>query len=451
MILVLTVATDPFIQQVVTIKDQLVTTSEPASINVCDTNAYDDYDAGSGPGGQTLPLRSLGAVYSGLFQYQGENRKSSLMACSSGNCTFEPYQSLEICSECANITDLLNGGRVSLSESDQSVSYYNYTLPNGISWNSTNAIFMQGTANYPLLRLNGNEKVVIANFTAMTSTPESVDGPALNPYLNATECMLYFCIKTYEAASVRRGNLIEDGYTTPSTTNYSRWFTSDNLDSNIGMTPSTCYLNGTRFEAPYKNNDCLYTLRPWSVLAGKNSISKLLEGIGQANNRYRWDFSTGTVEAIYGKQGSLFDISSAFLSLASAMSINARENVCQTIFNGTSWTPQSYVHVRWAWLTLPAALLIFSTAFLIYTICGTMGQYIWKSSPLALIFLELSAPEGSEFSIKPPPGTGDMEDAARKLKVWLEATSEGIKFFPQPPGQAIMVKSQVSQIKSGGA
>jgi hypothetical protein len=172
MILVLTVATDPFIQQVLTIKDQLVTTSEPASISVCDTNAYDDYDEGSGPGGQTLPLQSLGAVYSGLFQYQGENRQSSLMACSSGNCTFEPYQSLEVCSECANITDLLNGGRVSLNESDQSVSYYNYILPNGMAWNSTNAIFMQGTAGYPLLRLNGSEKVVITNFTAMTSTPD---------------------------------------------------------------------------------------------------------------------------------------------------------------------------------------------------------------------------------------------------------------------------------------
>jgi hypothetical protein len=263
--------------------------------------------------------------------------------------------------------------------------------------------------------------------------------------------MLYFCIKTYESASVKRGTFIENGYTTPSTTNYSHWITSHNLDANVGMTPSTCYLNGTRYEAPYKNDDCLYTLRPWSVLAGQNSISKLLQGTGQANNEYRWDFSTNTVEAIYGKQGILSDISSAFASLASAMSINARGNVCQTSFNGTAWTPQSYVHVRWVWLTLPAALLFFSTAFLIYTIYRTLGQYIWKSSPLALIFLELSAPEGSESSIKPQPVMDDLEDAAKRLKVWLEATSEGIKFSSQPPGHAIMFKSQESKIKSSGA
>jgi hypothetical protein len=55
---------------------------------------------------------------------------------------------------------------------------------------------------------------------------------------------------------------------------------------------------------------------------------------------------------------------------------------------GTVWAQQQFFRVRWVWLTMPLALILLVTIFLVATIVKT-SRYrvgVWKSSPLALLF-----------------------------------------------------------------
>jgi len=55
---------------------------------------------------------------------------------------------------------------------------------------------------------------------------------------------------------------------------------------------------------------------------------------------------------------------------------------------GTVWVQEQFVSVRWVWLAMPLALILFVTIFLVATIVKTSRSRIgvWKSSPLALLF-----------------------------------------------------------------
>lgn len=427
LILVLAVATDPFVQQVVAIKERFVSTEDLASMKICNASLYDDFTEGSGPGLNTLPLRTLGVLYSGFFQANGYNSKSLAMSCPTGNCTFEPYQSLGVCSRCADITEFLHR-----SERDQVVlgmghyPYLYYTLPNGLSWNSSEYRLINTRTDAGLLRLDSDDAALIVKFTAITSNPDSIWSS--NPEANARECMLYFCVKTYEAA-VHESELFENQISTYGLSNFSSSYT-ESLNT-ISLIPTICYFNGTSYRKPYGDNEhCTYMVSPYSLLAMQNTISPLLHGTGRAPSSWRIGWSSDTIEAIYGDGGTLTDINTIFESIAAALTFNARMNVCKSTVQGKIWILQSYVHVRWQWLTLPVVSFVLSVAFLISTIVRTRNQYVWKSSPLALLFSELFIHNTPTFKAK--LSLKEMNNTANKIKVWMETTSEGIKFFAKP-------------------
>ncbi|KAL5358280.1 hypothetical protein BJX96DRAFT_163644 [Aspergillus floccosus] len=431
LIIVLAITTEPFVQQVVAIEQKLIPAEDLASIQICNASMYKDFTHGGGPGLNALPLHSLGALYSGLFRAQGYSSMTSAMQCPSGNCTFGPYQSLGICSRCANITELLHGSKRTFAiEGDEHLSsydpYYYYELPNGLAWNSSERRLINTRTDVDLLRLNSSNTALITNFSAIALTIDSLwseppSGWGGSPKLNATECMLYFCVRSYEAA-VHAGGLSEN---TTSISSYSNYSSSAPLN-NIFLTPNECYFNATRQKAYGDNEHCAYMLSPFSHLAMRNTITPLLKGHGGSINSLRKDWSSDTIEAIYGEEGSLADISSVFESIATALTNNARTNVCKTAAQGTTWMVQSFVAVRWQWLTLPAFLLVLSTSFLIATIVQTRNQYIWKTSPLALLFSDIFIHDTS--SVKFEPNFRQMDHTARRTKVRLETSSGSIKF-----------------------
>src|SRR5699024_5121795 len=119
------------------------------------------------------------------------------------------------------------------------------------------------------------------------------------------------------------------------------------------------------------------------------------------------------------------EISSMFDSLASALTTHARSKVCAATTNGTTWTVESYVHVRWLWMILPIALVAFTLVFFIATIWNTRNQFIWKSSPLALLFSNVDAPEVH-------PELSKMEKTSQRIKAKLETTANGVRLRHHP-------------------
>ncbi|CAG8280084.1 unnamed protein product [Penicillium salamii] len=412
LVLVIAAATDPFVQQVMGIKERSVQAPGKSSIQICDSNEYNDWDEGAGPGMNKVPLSTLGAIYSGIFQEQTPNKKNTLMDCATGNCTFTPYQTLGFCSRCANITSSLKkkkqAGMVSY------MSAYNYTLPNGFYFHTASNMnyLMNATSNKPLIELDTKDLAVILNFTAISS-----DGYGMTP-VSATECALYYCVDTYKAA-VTGGKFTETITSNVATSNAS----STGLAlKNIAITPETCYFNGSRLNTTSSPN-CTYTVNWLSLLSMSNSLSPLLKGTGSrfVSNRPSW--SSDTAEALYGYYGNYTEINSVFESLASSLSIHARSKVCHAAKNGTAWTTQSYVQVRWLWMILPCALVVLSMGFLVVVVFHTRKQFIWKSSPLALLFSDLRV--DGEGNFKRDPTLKGMEDTSRKMDVWLESSADG--------------------------
>ncbi|KAJ5408174.1 hypothetical protein N7509_002057 [Penicillium cosmopolitanum] len=414
LVLVMAAATDPFVQQVMAVKERSVHAPGQASIQVCNSSLYTDYGEGPSPGMNKVLLGTSGAIYSGIFQTQTPNSKSIMMECPTGNCTFPTYQSLGFCSKCANITDSLKTSPSSNSMTGET----KFKLPNGFEFTtSLNMPYLiNSTALRPLVKLDTEGMATIVNFTAIA-------GQGYGGSISATECALYFCVNTYEA-SVRQGKFVETTTAISTTSNAS----SNPMDSliDVTLTPEICYSNGTRHEKPYKKgSNCTFAVNAFSKLAMANSLKPLLKGKASRFMSNRPDYSSDTIEALYGMQGNYTDINSVFQSLASSLTVNARSKVCAAPVNGTAWTDQSYVRVRWEWLILPGGLVALSLVFMIITIIHTRNQYIWKSSPLALLFSDLQVDAAS--TLKPDPTLKGMETTSRNMQVWLETTADGVR------------------------
>ena len=406
-VLVIAVAIAPFVQQIVAIQSRSVHTSTAPSVRICNTSLYTDYAMGEGPGMNKLPLGTTAALYSGLFQSQSTVNDASLASCPTGNCTFAPYQSLGFCSRCSNITDLLD--KATLDDSSRG-EISNFTLPNGWYFHTSPGAnnLMNSTTGQPLLRVDTAKLPIILNFTAIMSS-------GWRDTASATECALYFCVQTYEA-SVADGKFIEKIQSTASEISKMPYYTYQDF----GLIPETCYVNGTK-QAPDR---CTYKVNWFSRLAILNSLGPLLEGNGTlyVSNRPAW--TSDTVRAIHDNGSNTTGINSVFHSLATALTRHARSSVCHArTVTGITWAQQSYVHVRWGWLVLPGVLMILSIIFLGITIFHTRNQFIWKSSPLALLFSGL----GFEAPTMRDPTLNGMEDMSRNMNVWLESSTGGIR------------------------
>ena len=67
---------------------------------------------------------------------------------------------------------------------------------------------------------------------------------------------------------------------------------------------------------------------------------------------------------------------------------------------GTAYRPETLVHVKWPWLTLPVSLVALSTLFLIatMTVNSRRKALAWKSNILVLLFHGLEGVGGYERS-----------------------------------------------------
>lgn len=429
-IIVVGAAIAPFVQQVVSIEMRPVHSHENSTIQVCNSSTYVDYAEGAGPGMNKVPLSTTGAIYTGIFESQSPNSNSITMDCPTGNCTFAKYQSLGFCSRCANITNSLDLNVTSLYPESSSMSSsltsstYDYTLPNG--WNFTTSwsskYMMNATSNRDLISLDPKGWPQILNFTAITT-----DGFSMPPSISATECALYFCVHTYNA-TVDNGKFYEELIATDATSNY-----DPIAMENTVLTPETCYWNGTQYHAPYvgtpvEQENCEYNVSWLSPLALSNSLGPLMKGSGSLFISNRPDWSSETARAIYGTEGNITEIGSVFHSLASALTTHARSKVCDCRVKGITWTVESYVRVRWPWMILPGALVVFTLVFFVATVFNTRHQFIWKSSPLALLFSNLATEEAhtrEEFEMH--PHLSKMEKTSQKIKARLETTANGVK------------------------
>ncbi|KAF4876379.1 hypothetical protein CGCSCA1_v004541 [Colletotrichum siamense] len=94
---------------------------------------------------------------------------------------------------------------------------------------------------------------------------------------------------------------------------------------------------------------------------------------------------------------------------------------------GVVWEQQTCVHVNWAWLSLPAAMVLLTAVFLALTVIQTSfsDRPPWKSSMLATLFNGLD--EKTKDAAGPVMSLQEMQVAADTTNMQLKMTQGGFR------------------------
>lgn len=231
----------------------------------------------------------------------------------------------------------------------------------------------------------------------------------------AYECVLYYCVLQYDGA-VNGGNFTEIPTEIPSK------LVADQLwaTGNVTIIPDTCSTAGVIKTSPYNNQDnCTYTLDGFNGRALYLAITPLFTGTGFAD--WRPTFIPSSIRKLWDLEETRIDtIDGVFKSLAKRLTNHVRTEICSTPVTGRVFASEAYISVRWPWIIYPAAVVGATFLLLVAIIVRTWDEYIWKSSPLALVFL------GMQDQRQPDGVTHPIFPETQEIKS-MEKSSWGIK------------------------
>ncbi|KAL8675024.1 MAG: hypothetical protein Q9168_000619 [Polycauliona sp. 1 TL-2023] len=387
---------DPFVQQVVTYRSRSVPSGSPPEI-VKSRVYFARSDEGL-PLPSVVDLSMKAGIYNGVFDIKDNADAGISHTCPTGDCTWENFSSLAICSRCVDITSLVGkdctNGKCHLLH-----------IPNGPSLSGLGGQINASTTNISS-QLQDIEPSVL-RFTTLLSKKVSDPDDAL-----AVECSLFYCIGKY-AANVSNG--VADQRLLASWRNDSARL---DTDSDLIFNPPKSFSNESGPE-PFR-----VTHR--AAVALNNFMSQTFTGSGGINNSGS-AFSSDIMQALYDTS----NLTRRIENLATSMTNSIRgqdDNVTGPAY-GTAWTNETYVHVRWAWLAFPATLILLASCFVLCVIWETSYRdiLVWKSNNIALLFhgrsLRLSTHGG-----KPVNELSAMSARANDVKAMLvESETDGWK------------------------
>lgn len=361
------------------------------------------------------------AAFDGLF---GAGHNSLTPYCPSGNCTWAPYQTLAVCSQCVDVTGLIENTQsnhhVQGCDLDGDGSSCLWSLPNGLALGHGAALNMSGTLPPIMLDKVGHSLV---NFSMLGFNEKR--GPV------ATECSLYWCVNTYTAIvnnTIFTEQVRSSWYNATSTLPLANIPSSEDLfnlkDTRLGafklynITPPT---GGGRVQANVNLSNDEMAFESYEVVGLEDYLVSntlgILAWLGpllSGNMTLNLGPSSDAMEPFYkdddGAHLLAVDISAATISvvqdtfarLAQSLTTWVRTSQNSSVdlgmgeAVGTIWRSETVVKVRWAWLSLPCVLLAGTSVVLGFTIMGTRKKQlgVWKSSSLALLFHGLGKESG---------------------------------------------------------
>ncbi|MCJ1466309.1 hypothetical protein MMC07_004928 [Pseudocyphellaria aurata] len=452
---ILALGVDPIMQQTLSIKVDVVNVTDVATLGRAQSFVQWNETSSQppqGPANIQPPADMVAAMYDGMFS--GALSDPNL-SCSTGNCTFPPFKTLAVCSECQNITDALS--KQCHSQIDPLFTFCEHSLPNGLKMNKT--FEMRTLATGGRLESVGPPPYPqsILNFTGIWSGPPvedpgvGVERPKREAALStkdvsATQCFLYWCVNTMQAA-------VMNGQT--SETKMDSWYnetalpfedvafnfdvlTSENATWNLK--PPLLNANDSSFDfvvARYASE----ALNLWLVDHLTISTSPHFlddDGVENACGHYRY-CNAGCFDP--DKERILeSNVTAMFEKLAATMTRKLRSTSIDSQslspaslhvlgvgpVKGTATSREIRVLVRWPWLAFPVALLLMALVFFFLTLLSTSRHQleIWKLSPFPLIFNRIIdsqlAPQSEMLPAVQPMTIPDMERKAARISARLE-------------------------------
>ena len=335
-------------------------------------------------------------------------------------------------------------------------SYCEYSLPNGLRVNRTHEDDLSGpiaTSGYlHQLQNTTNFGNTIFNFSRIraqgSNDPTAVETPKINDtsLVRAEQCLLYWCINTYESR-VSNGKLseeVKDSWYS----NKTAWWNDRRgamNDMRIDLVPPRLIDSNHSNANPNFTVAFLADLGISQYLAPKLTLSNSIAmsalnsqglpswGPDETSNASSHVNNMDMLRIFRDSEpGPLFE------NLAKSMTRSIRNvNVSnQATFdgyigplsgvgpvNGTVSYEYVYVSVRWPWLAFSAALVLLTIIFLVLTVIDSTRHdvAVWKSSPVPLLFHGLDEKETER--LRAAKGLAEMEKLSGDIRVALKDDS----------------------------
>ncbi|KAF1978756.1 hypothetical protein BU23DRAFT_524254 [Bimuria novae-zelandiae CBS 107.79] len=389
------------------------------------------------------------------------------LACPYSNCTWAPYETLGVHSECVDASDklefkcqraLLDWAQIPIVDREGQADY---TFENGTQcgwWlKSDHKLLMVGYDVDRNTNHSGDTLIVRAEPLFDIFSRKFLPGyePKLNNSRNplthvviasglsldhvhnndtpiAHECMVSWAVKTIES-SYSEGGYVENvtDVVVNSTTVLTPWLTNTIEMENNAMDMYEYYYlenvtmvskNGTVYTVD--NTTHLLTLSIFDDVFP--SYYSLVNSTNEADAmlRYKmWRNILPYTRNVTYNPLQWDNVTTHFNRLADAMTNTLRSstNDVEMVY-GPSFDQESVVDVRWWWLSLPLALLTFTGLFLLATIIRSSREQdhvgVWKTSAIATILYGL--PDEMSEKMKSEKNHGTPRAAAKTVKVkWI--------------------------------
>ncbi|KAJ5377132.1 uncharacterized protein N7496_004541 [Penicillium cataractarum] len=444
-VLLCMLAFDPFIQQILSYPAQ--STEKPGAY----APQLRDYSLVLPDLEGTMNIAVISGIWKSGFPIEP--------TCPSGNCTFPTFQTVGICSRCANITSnvtldchkpKLSGERGSVAGAcnvipDQGTPSNSLVTVNDAidEWQQKQILKFAKEFNMPLdaetqtismpadivWSSNGYDSdanstdilhegilsplLTVAHasldfdFNRTTPGGDPRDGIVIK---QVTECSLSLCLKNYDI-SIVNGKLHSD----ISTLSYGREFTrTADVPS-----PENCWMPEHDIPQEWLSEE--------GVAAASEFVScgAFAVPFPQGTETQIFIYNSSSVMETGSELEATDEVVSkiAYLGLEAIMS-NVADSLTKVgldnanfVVNGTVSTLEVFVHVDWIWLAFPALLVILGNMFLVLTIIVNKKKKcsLWKSSIMAIFFHGLAEVEHDEYQTN-----SRMETMGEGLEVRLE-------------------------------
>ena len=441
-VLAMTLTFEPFVQQTVTFPIRYVESSDSGLAEVPVSTYWDG----------NVDSSFLAAGYDALLSPNISKTSSAISPiCRTGNCTFEPYTSLGVCSQCVDVSSALSFSRGDVDEAglgnnagchqENGTCEIKITAPNGLSmqyyvanvnskssWdNPANGMSIMNTSTTsPLMSHLLDAQTLtyawLSNFTIIARTV---------PTPSAFDCVFSMCTKQYEGNvtnGIFRENVVK---TAMNVSNIDQsvfpWNTSGvvvgHVDLNFNLT--------VPLPDGVVQEDHQQSFHVGFVSSGDMG-SYLRDRLGgnivstaqYANASYEPSFPfSDYMQGIW--EHGIHQLPQTVDGLAETLTNNMRQ--LGESARGRVVQSEPYIHVRYPWLILPLGLEMLGLAFLagVVAIMSGSGLDPWKTSVLAPV---LHGPLLTSKAGEPPhlDTNSGMEEFAVDARTRLLADGEGL-------------------------
>ena len=408
----------------------------------------------------------------------GNGARSEIpVSCPSNNCTWAAYDTLAVCSKCADISQTFNLTQTCLNTTlDWSTAWQGPLKTVPYPKGTVCGYFANITSEAPIL-FSGYSVALSDNATAgetlLVRTVPLVDFNTKAPFYGSGsisfkdvryplvdflvasakdgiqsvkrgeppvihECMLTWCIQTLQS-SYDNGEYIETVKSKyierPMKTDPWPWLTYEvqggqwiEYTQNITITPPIPRVDLAPYNSSNVTNETYRVDRSVHQLA-LNYFDDFLPSYFAAQSHVgapvlrfaNYKAGPETLDSLeFNPWLSPNNVTRHMERFATAMTNSVRSSRTKEMLQGKSYEVETHISIAWAWLNFPFIILFLSVIFLISTIIKTSddGSKLWKTSTMpALIY---SLPRDVQKDISNPDASGNsVSEKQRKVKIKL--------------------------------